>query len=168
MNNWKTYLILRKRMQIQTDKKGIRPGDKIGRWTVTEEYRLTDRKERKWLCRCECGTERYVLERSLIYGGSTSCGCLRKERAEKANSPDLTGKQFGQLQVLHKLDSTENGATRWLCKCSCGSEYAVLGTLLTTGRRTRCSGKVHQKNYSRRPRPSFPQRRSRPQSRQSQ
>lgn len=89
-----------------------------------------------------------MLERSLVYGGSTSCGCLRKERAEKANSPDLTGRQFGDLQVLQKLERAENGAARWLCKCSCGAECIVLGTLLTTGRRTRCSGKLHQKNYA--------------------
>ena len=82
----------------------FKAGDRIGRWTVLGEYELTGRNERKWLCRCDCGTERYVLERSLLYGGSESCGCLRKERALEINSPDLTGQQFGELKVIQKVE----------------------------------------------------------------
>lgn len=126
----------------------ISTGDKIGRWTVLGEYTLTARKERKWLCHCDCGTERYVLERSLLYGGSVSCGCLRKERALEANSPDLTGRQFGELTVIQKVKNTKHNSTQWLCKCSCGSDYIVQGSLLMTGKRTRCPSKVHEKNYA--------------------
>ena len=125
----------------------ITPGDKIGRWTVLEDCILSARNERKWLCRCDCGTERYVLERSLVYGGSVSCGCFRKEHALEAISPDLTGKQFGELRVIRKMANTKHNSTQWLCRCSCGADYVVLGSLLVTGRRTRCPSKVHQKNY---------------------
>ena len=31
---------------------------------------------------------------SLLYGGSVSCGCFRKECALEANSPDLTYRPF--------------------------------------------------------------------------
>lgn len=128
----------------------IQPGQRVGRWTVLAEQTVTARGERKWLCRCDCGTERYVLERSLVYGGTESCGCLRKERVAQAISPDLTGKQFGELTVIRKIDDGrgKNGAVKWLCKCSCGAEYEVLGTLLVTGRRTRCSSNVHEKKYA--------------------
>ena len=126
----------------------IVPGQKIGRWTVLDNWEMTGRNERKWLCRCECGTERYVLERSLQYGGSVSCGCLRKERAEQVNSPDLTGKQFGELTVIRKVENTKHGSSQWLCKCSCGADYVVQGSLLVTGRRTRCSSNAHVKNYA--------------------
>lgn len=125
----------------------ITPGQKIGRWTVLDDSILSSRGEKKWLCRCDCGTERYVLERSLLYGGSVSCGCFRKERASEANSPDLTGKQFGELTVIQKVENTKHGSSQWLCKCSCGEDYVVLGSHLVTGRRTRCSSKVHEKNY---------------------
>ena len=126
----------------------FKAGDRIGRWTVLGEYELTGRNERKWLCRCDCGTERYVLERSLLYGGSESCGCLRKERALEINSPDLTGQQFGELKVIQKVENTKHNSTQWLCKCSCGADYVVQGSLLVTGRRTRCPSKVHEKNYA--------------------
>lgn len=126
----------------------FKAGDRIGRWTVLGEYELTGRNERKWLCRCDCGTERYVLERSLLYGGSVSCGCLRKERALETNSPDLTGRQFGELTVIRKVENTKHNSTHRLCKCSCGADYVVQGSLLVTGKRTRCSSKVHEKNYA--------------------
>lgn len=34
-----------------------------------------------WRCRCDCGTERDVLTQSLVRGLSTSCGCVRREKA---------------------------------------------------------------------------------------
>lgn len=61
---------------------------------------------------------------------------------------DLTGRQFGELTVLSRVEDPEKKVSRWLCRCSCGEEYVVNGSLLTTGRRTRCSGKAHQKNYA--------------------
>lgn len=120
----------------------ITPGDKVGRWTVLENYIFSARNERKWLCRCDCGTERYVLERSLLYGGSVSCGCFRRERALETNSPDLTGQQFGELTVIRKVENTKHNSTQWLCKCSCGVDYVVQGSLLVTGRRTHCGCKT--------------------------
>lgn len=129
-----------------SDKKArITTGDKYGRWTVLYDS-ITDTKgKRRWLCRCECGTERYVQEISLLYGGSMSCGCLRKENVAKALSPDLTGNKFGELTVIRKVEHPKGGAVRWLCKCSCGADYEVKGTLLVTGRKTHCSSKVHRK-----------------------
>lgn len=50
--------------------KTINKGMKMGRWTVLCSLVESTPSKRKWLCRCDCGTERYVLERSLLYGGS--------------------------------------------------------------------------------------------------
>lgn len=134
-----------KRAEIRS----IQPGQRFGRWTVQNEQMATDRGQRKWLCRCDCGTERYVLERGLLYGGSESCGCLRKERIAEVKSPDLTGKTFGELTVVRRVEEEKKtGVVKWLCKCSCGAEYIVKGTLLVTGRKTRCTSKVHEKNYA--------------------
>ena len=121
-------------------------GQRFGRWTVLGQMEFSKTGERKWLCRCDCGTERFVLERSLLYGGSQSCGCLRKERAKEAVSADLTGKAFGELTVLGPAPAQKAGGVRWLCRCICGTEYTVLGTLLLSGRRTRCPN--HRKNYA--------------------
>lgn len=129
--------------------KGISGDQKIGRWTVLDECIKTPRGERKWLCRCECGTERYVLERSLRSGGSKSCGCLKQERALEAVVKDLTGRTFGELTVICRAEhQRKNGGIWWLCKCACGNEYEVAGTLLMTGRRTHCSSRSHVRNYA--------------------
>lgn len=124
----------------------LHSGQKIGRWTVQGTYQLTPRGERKYLCQCECGSERYVLERSLKSGGSLSCGCLRKEQAEKALAHDLTGKQFGFLTVIGR-SHRESGARGiwWDCQCSCGNTCQVLGTLLATGKKTHCGCKTVKK-----------------------
>lgn len=123
-------------------------GQKIGRWTVLEDCTTTASGERKWLCRCECGTERYVLERALKYGGSESCGCLRRERSSESNGHDLAGKTFGELTVLSRAEEQpKNGGVWWHCRCSCGNTCDVPGTLLVTGRRTHCSSPVHERGY---------------------
>jgi len=62
---------------------------------------------------------------------------------------NLTGQQFGELTVVRRLEIRKRGgAVQWLCLCSCGAEYEVSGTMLVTGKRTRCPSKVHEKNYA--------------------
>jgi hypothetical protein len=67
------------------------PGRCVFRWKLLHEGEpaITEggRKRRRWLCRCECGIEKLVLEQSLRLalrsetGGSRSCGCLSAERS---------------------------------------------------------------------------------------
>lgn len=125
------------------DNVNISPGTVVGRWTVLDACEKTDRGEKKWLCRCECGTERYVLERSLRHGGSLSCGCVREEALRDKIAYDLSGKQFGELQVLERAErSHTNGGIWWECRCSCGNTCDVPASLLVTGRKTHCGCKT--------------------------
>ena len=123
-------------------------GKRFGRLTVLGEYitytNARNRTERKWLCRCDCGNEKYILERSLLYGGSKSCGCATRENSAKATSYNLQGKTFGELVVLSKADEhpkDKRGGVWWHCKCSCGNELDVLASLLVTGRKLHCGCK---------------------------
>lgn len=138
---------LRERPKTQTE----HPAEalRFGCWTVLGPELKTQKGERKLLCRCACGTERYVLERALRSGSSLSCGCLRKQNAADSNAYDLTGKTFGELYVVEKAERQDrNGGVWWRCECSCGESYEVPATLLVTGRRTRCGGKGHAKKYA--------------------
>lgn len=53
-------------------------GDRFNRWLVIGESIVVN-KRRKYLCRCSCGTERYVDYYSLVRNRSKSCGCLMVE-----------------------------------------------------------------------------------------
>ena len=109
------------------------------------------RTERKWLCRCECGTEKYILERSLLYTDIQSCGCLTRINSAKANAYDLHGKTFGELEVLNvatEHPKDKRGGVWWRCRCSCGSEIDVLASLLVTSRKTHCGCKTEPQYHT--------------------
>ena len=38
----------------------------------------------RWLCRCDCGSEKVIYLTNLLRGLTKSCGCLQKERASAA------------------------------------------------------------------------------------
>ena len=68
-------------------------GLKCGRWTIVN--RVTDpRPAARWLCRCDCGTERVVVGQILRNGESQSCGCMNVESLRRrathgrANTPE--------------------------------------------------------------------------------
>ena len=117
----------------------VSAGDVYGRWTVQNEWMTNEKGQRKWLCRCECGSERYVLERGLLYGGSTSCGCLARERAGRRAAQGLEGMTFGMLTVLEPSDRrAANGTVLWKCRCECGNVCELPGTQLKAGKYTHC------------------------------
>lgn len=129
------------------DKANIAPGAVIGRWTVLDDCVETKKGEKKWRCRCKCGTERYVLERSLKYGGSQSCGCLTRERAYQATAYDLLGKTFGDLTVVGRSKKRTKRGGYWTCLCSCGYTCEATASELVSGRKTHCGCKT-VKNYA--------------------
>ena len=121
-------------------------GQRFGRWTVQDHYIDDGKYRRKWLCRCDCGTERYVLDYSLIHKSSQSCGCMARVNSAKTTSHELTGMTFGELTVLEKAaERTNSSLIQWHCRCSCGGEYTVDGTRLVNGRATHCPNrKAHR------------------------
>jgi hypothetical protein len=46
---------------------------------------------------------------------------------------ELSGKVFNEWTVLNRI-----AGSLWLCKCSCGDEYAVAGNSLTLGKSKKC------------------------------
>jgi len=58
----------------------ILSGLRSGRLLVTDVYRRTSKGRIEWLCRCDCGAEKWVLRINLRNGTVTSCGCANRER----------------------------------------------------------------------------------------
>lgn len=127
--------------------KSISPDMVIGRWTVQHDYIITPRGAKKWLCRCSCGTERYVLERSLKYGGSESCGCLARERSHEINAYNLLHAEFGDLKVVGRSRKRTAMGNYWTCLCKCGYTCEATASELVSGKKTHC-GCQSVKNYA--------------------
>jgi hypothetical protein len=52
-----------------------------GRLTVLRKDQEANRNT-KWICRCQCGTEKSIRESHLKSGATQSCGCLNRERCK--------------------------------------------------------------------------------------
>ena len=63
-------------------------GKRFGRLVVEEKTNLRDGTSIVWKCRCDCGNVSYVSSKNLLHSGTSSCGCLRKERAKENLSGD--------------------------------------------------------------------------------
>ena len=57
---------------------------------------------------------------------------------------DLTGKKFGKLTVLKRVENNKHGQPQWLCKCDCGNETVVVGQKLRTGQTKSCGCIVYE------------------------
>lgn len=55
-----------------------RSGQRFGRLTVLDSFKSENGKIR-WFCRCDCGTEKYIISSNLGRDNSTSCGCYKSE-----------------------------------------------------------------------------------------
>lgn len=89
-----------------------------------------------WKCRCDCGKKPTVRGSHLRSGHVASCGGRGKGCA-RVVATDLTGRQFGQLNICAK-----GSGDTWVCKCSCGETAIVKRRNLITGD-TRSCGCLH-------------------------
>jgi hypothetical protein len=59
-------------------------GEKFDRWRVIVRY-AEQHLHVRWICRCDCGTERIVCGSKLRSGRTKSCGCIGKEMGPRRN-----------------------------------------------------------------------------------
>lgn len=51
---------------------------------------------------------------------------------------DLTGRVFGRLTVLRRVENCPRGNCQWLCDCKCGKQTIVVATKLSSGNTKSC------------------------------
>lgn len=56
-------------------------GNRYGRLFVSKDAGCDTHGNRRWLCICDCGTEKIVAGMNLRKGLTKSCGCLQREIA---------------------------------------------------------------------------------------
>ena len=132
-------------------------GRRFGKLKVierAEDYIPPTQKNRvpRYLCVCDCGTEKIINHYSLTGGVTVSCGCSKKERMLNMNNnsfKDLTGKRFGKLLVIERTDDyiNPNGrkSTQWLCECDCGTKKPFKASSLISNHTKSC-GCTHKKS----------------------
>ena len=108
-------------------------GKVFTRWTV-----IKDEGGSKVLCRCLCGTERWVDRGNLRGKVSKSCGCLREEELKGKYVKNLCGMRFGRLTVLEEVGRDKYGKALWKTVCDCGNVRIVSSGSLLRGHTTSC------------------------------
>lgn len=109
-------------------------GMKFGKLTVNRRaedyYTKSGKRITKWDCTCDCGNTIIVRTNGLTTNHTRSCGCI-----PKSNPKDLTGKKFGRLTALERVDDeyTQSGKKKvmWKCLCDCGNIFVAQSTNLT-------------------------------------
>lgn len=91
-------------------------GCTFGRLTViseTERRRENSTKEKYWLCRCICGTEKEIATTDLNHRsrGTKSCGCIIRERAY-----DYAKSRLNRIYTRIKKDAKRKGREFLLSK----------------------------------------------------
>ncbi|SDB95584.1 hypothetical protein SAMN05421737_10485 [Shouchella lonarensis] len=110
------------------------PGQQFNDWTVLEESPRKN-KYRYWRCKCACGTEKDVAQRSLTSGASKSCGCQSK--LTKNRGKDLTGQHIHAWTVIEEAPRRHK-LRYWRCRCLCGTEKDIAQHSLVTGQSKSC------------------------------
>ncbi|GIM32977.1 hypothetical protein [Paraclostridium bifermentans] len=87
-------------------------GKKYGLLTVIDAKR--EKNKTYYLCRCDCGNEKWIRSDGIKNGRVTSCGCN--------HYVNLLDKKIGRLKVIEKTDRRDKkGAIIWKCRCDCGN-----------------------------------------------
>ena len=111
-------------------------GQRFGSLVVLERD-LSNKKNAKWLCQCDCGQIVSKYGYGLIKGETTCCNrntCPnKKERFE-----NLREKVFGRLTAIEPTNKRINNSVVWKCICDCGNETEVSAASLKTGRTKSC------------------------------
>lgn len=56
--------------------KKLSVGDKIERLTLKEKFYI--KSLAYWICKCDCGSTKTIMQANINMGYTKSCGCLNK------------------------------------------------------------------------------------------
>lgn len=118
-------------------------GKKFNSFTVLS---LIDKTPRRWLCKCDCGTNKILPTSRLKSGKVSECGnCVTKRRtaAAKQRRQKEVGKLFNSWTVIAAGDLLG----RLVCECECGEIKSVNKCSVTKGKTKNCGciGPMHKK-----------------------
>ena len=136
-------------------------GNRYGKLLVLKEAPRGPDRRLRWLCLCDCGTEKAISGSALRRGYYKSCGCAQKgidpnwqmpksarEKISRTHTIDEMGKKYSHLLVVKKSPNRLNGLVCWRCHCDCGKYVTVTGDALRKGRATSCGCRKKKKRLT--------------------
>ena len=136
------------------EKDKLQIGKTYGCYTILEFLPTEPHKKRYCLCRCEnCGEIRKVQYYKVTHNNYKDCPkCKQRNRTiykvNKKIKNDLTGKIFGKLKVLYRVENhiQPSGIEKvmYRCLCECGNEKNIASSHLVSGHTQSC-GCSHKK-----------------------
>jgi hypothetical protein len=106
--------------------KPITPGIRFGRLTVlteTDSYKMpSGRTVYRSMCRCECGTVKFVTNKALRDGKVQSCGCFRNEASSERAFRH--GQSIGGRTKIYRIWKGMTGR----CRTKNGYKYRIYGS----------------------------------------
>ena len=146
-----------KNAEIQKEKAYV-PNMVVGTWKLIKLDHISNTKKKKssqyWLCECTCGCEQQKIV-NMRRAHWTFCDIqkeknqeelMQKKEARELNPvpegvEDLTGRIFGELEVLGFSFKHINGNKYWLSECSCGNIGCYFDRNLLSGDSQSCGCK---------------------------
>lgn len=96
-------------------------------------YKIYKHNDVGYICKCDCGNEKWFEAYKLRNSIAKSCGCLRHEV-----SNDLTDMVFGRLTVVKFSHRDDDSNAIWECLCDCGNTKLVPANQLIKGNVKSC------------------------------
>lgn len=123
-------------------------GIRFGKLTVIEYVGHRD-SNHYWLCRCDCGNTKEIMQYALVSGKIKSCGCQnRRIKTDCYLGKIKAGDRFHQLTVMELVDRRYN-QTIWKCQCDCGNIVEVASGNLQSSHTKSC-GCLKKMNWKKR------------------
>lgn len=103
---------------------------------IKRDQKKTGRKY--WICKCQkCNKEFSISGTDLRTGRKTDCpDCHDPKKEERQKN---INKRFGKLTVIDFAYTATDRHLVWKCRCDCGREENIKGSLLISGKKTCCT-----------------------------
>jgi hypothetical protein len=83
-------------------KQQVQAGAQFGQLTLLEEIGVSSKhKKPYWMVQCVCGVKKVIRLESMKKGSSTSCGCMRKNKAKPREVVEIRDRTL--VRRIHEL-----------------------------------------------------------------
>lgn len=92
----------------------VQAGTQFGQLTLLEQIGVSSKhKKPYWMVQCVCGTKKVVRLESMKKGSSTSCGCMRKNKAKSREVVEIRNRTLVR-RINEFAKQSDTTPCRWV------------------------------------------------------